>query len=132
MAGMLEIFDGEIRQQLQGKLICGSKVKYPNGTVMAKYEFLSLRQVLELILMKVYRLTQERSNLDRRESKMSKRTAEELKPMAYSINDTAKISGLCRATIYNHINSGKLRSVKVGGRRLVPDEALRELLQVGQ
>lgn len=61
-----------------------------------------------------------------------KRDAETLRPMAHGINDVVRLSGLCRGTIYNHINSGQLRSVKVGGRRLVPDEALRDFLQIGR
>jgi excisionase family DNA binding protein len=50
--------------------------------------------------------------------------------LAHRVNAAAEIIGVKRSTIYNLINSGKLRSVKVGGTRLIPDAALRELLQV--
>lgn len=44
------------------------------------------------------------------------------------INDAARVSGLGRTTIYELIKERKLKSVKVGGRRLVPMAALRELI----
>jgi excisionase family DNA binding protein len=50
--------------------------------------------------------------------------------LAHRVNAAADIIGVKRSTIYNLIASGKLRSVKVGGSRLIPDAALRELLQV--
>ena len=49
--------------------------------------------------------------------------------LAYRVNDAAKVSGLSRSSIYNLIGDGKLRSVLVAGRRLIPADALRELLQ---
>jgi excisionase family DNA binding protein len=48
--------------------------------------------------------------------------------MAYRVNDAAAVLGVCRATIYNLIAANKLRSVMVAGRRLIPADALRELL----
>ena len=50
--------------------------------------------------------------------------------MAYRVNDAAKVSGLSRSTIYNLIAARKLRSVVVAGRRLIPADALRDLLGV--
>jgi hypothetical protein len=49
--------------------------------------------------------------------------------LAYRINDAAAISGLGRSSLYKLMNSGQLRSVLVAGRRLIPAEALRELMQ---
>jgi excisionase family DNA binding protein len=49
--------------------------------------------------------------------------------LAHRVNAAADILGLKRSSIYNLINSGKLRSVKVGGARLIPDAALRELVE---
>jgi excisionase family DNA binding protein len=49
--------------------------------------------------------------------------------LAYRINDAAAISGLGRSSLYKLMNSGQLRAVKVAGRRLIPAEALRELMQ---
>jgi hypothetical protein len=49
--------------------------------------------------------------------------------LAYRINDASAISGLGRSSLYKLMNSGQLRSVLVAGRRLIPAEALRELMQ---
>jgi hypothetical protein len=48
--------------------------------------------------------------------------------LAYRINDAVKLSGLSRSSIYKLIGEGKLRSVLVAGRRLIPADALRSLL----
>ena len=48
--------------------------------------------------------------------------------LAHRVNAAAAIIGMKRSTIYNLINAGKLESVKVGGARLIPDAALRELI----
>jgi excisionase family DNA binding protein len=50
-------------------------------------------------------------------------------PLAYRIDDAVKVSGLGRSTIYKLLTSGRLRSVRVAGRRLIPVDALRELLR---
>jgi len=49
--------------------------------------------------------------------------------LAYRVNDAAAISGLGRSSLYKLMNSGQLRSVLVAGRRLIPAEALRDLIQ---
>jgi excisionase family DNA binding protein len=49
--------------------------------------------------------------------------------IAYRVNDAARVSGLSRSSIYELIGEGKLRSIMVAGRRLIPTDALRELLQ---
>jgi excisionase family DNA binding protein len=48
--------------------------------------------------------------------------------LAYRVNDAVKISGLSRSSIYKLIAEGELRSVVVAGRRLIPADALRDLL----
>jgi excisionase family DNA binding protein len=48
--------------------------------------------------------------------------------LAYRVNDAVKVSGLSRNSIYKLIAKGELRSVLVAGRRLIPADALRELL----
>jgi excisionase family DNA binding protein len=48
--------------------------------------------------------------------------------MAYRVNDAAAVLGVCRASIYNLIAANRLRSVMVAGRRLIPADALGELL----
>lgn len=46
--------------------------------------------------------------------------------VGYSINEVCNMTGLCRQTVYNQINSGQLRSFKVGKRRLISPAALDE------
>lgn len=48
--------------------------------------------------------------------------------LAFSMNEAEHVSGLSRTNLYQLIADGKLKTVKVGGRRLVPADALRELL----
>ncbi len=48
--------------------------------------------------------------------------------LAYRIDEVVKASGLGRTKIYQLINEGRLKSLKVGGRRLVVADSLRELL----
>ena len=49
--------------------------------------------------------------------------------LAYRIGDAAKVAGLSRSSLYVLIGEGKLRSVLVAGRRLIPADALRDLLR---
>ena len=49
--------------------------------------------------------------------------------LALRINDAVAVSGLGRSTIYKLIDSEKLRSVKIGKRRLVIRESLESLLR---
>ena len=44
--------------------------------------------------------------------------------LTYSIPHAAKVTDTSRSTIYRAIQEGDLDSVKVGGRRLIPKEAL--------
>jgi excisionase family DNA binding protein len=50
---------------------------------------------------------------------------------AYSVRETARTTNLSYATIYRLIGKGRLKTVKVGGRRLVPVEAIDALLAGG-
>ncbi len=50
---------------------------------------------------------------------------------AFSIRETELATSLSHATIYRLIASGKLTTVKVGARRLVPVEAIDALLREG-
>jgi excisionase family DNA binding protein len=45
----------------------------------------------------------------------------------YTIAETGRIFGVCRSTIESWHRSGILRTVKLGGRRLVPESAIRDL-----
>jgi excisionase family DNA binding protein len=47
---------------------------------------------------------------------------------AFSLAEVSGLTGLSISGLYLLINRGKLRSARVGGRRLIPREALQELL----
>jgi excisionase family DNA binding protein len=47
-----------------------------------------------------------------------------------SIAEAAETLGISRTALYSAIESGRLRSVKVGRRRLIPASALAELTEV--
>ena len=49
--------------------------------------------------------------------------------LAYRVNDAAKVAGLSRSSLYLLIGEGTLKSVLVAGRRLIPADALRDLLR---
>ena len=53
---------------------------------------------------------------------------ETLERRALSIPEAARTCGLSRATIYRLIADGKLSTLKIGARRLVPVGALDALL----
>jgi excisionase family DNA binding protein len=63
---------------------------------------------------------------------MQQRTPKESGPRrAYDINEAAAAFGLSRTTLYKLIGVGTLRSVKIGGRRLIPVDAIEALLAGG-
>jgi excisionase family DNA binding protein len=49
-------------------------------------------------------------------------------PLAVSPAEAGRLVGIGRTTIYAAISSGQLRSLKIGTRRLVAVDALREWL----
>jgi excisionase family DNA binding protein len=55
----------------------------------------------------------------------------EEKRRALSMRETARTTGLSRATLYRLLKDGRLTTVKVGARRLVPVRALDALLDGG-
>lgn len=52
-------------------------------------------------------------------------------PLAYSINDACRVSGLGRTTLYELIGRGEIKVRKVGARTLVPADSLRAFLNAG-
>jgi excisionase family DNA binding protein len=52
----------------------------------------------------------------------------DIRKVAYSIKEACKASSLGRTTIYGHIAAGRLRATRVGGRTLIPAEALHALI----
>jgi len=51
---------------------------------------------------------------------------------AYQVNEAVATYRLSRSTLYKLMGAGKLRSVKVGGRRLIPVEAIEALIAGGE
>lgn len=50
---------------------------------------------------------------------------------AYRINEAVAAYRLSRSTLYKLIAAGTLHTVKIGGRRLIPRDALEALLNEG-
>jgi excisionase family DNA binding protein len=50
------------------------------------------------------------------------------RPRAYGIKAFCSAYGVGRSTVYNLIAEGKLRTVKIAGRRLIPADAAEALL----
>jgi len=51
--------------------------------------------------------------------------------IALRIRDASAVSGLSRSTLYELLKAGKLRAVKIGGRRLILRDSLEALLLGG-
>lgn len=51
------------------------------------------------------------------------------RPRAYGVKAFCKAYGLSRATCYNLMSRGQLKTIKIGGRRLIPADAAEALLQ---
>jgi excisionase family DNA binding protein len=59
-------------------------------------------------------------------------TISDEKPRAVSIVEAARMCGLSRATLYRLISQKKLKTLKIGGRRLVPVAAIDILLATAE
>jgi excisionase family DNA binding protein len=49
---------------------------------------------------------------------------------AYRVNDFCALYGLGRSSVYALMAKGKLRTVRIGGRRLIPADEAEALLRV--
>ncbi len=49
-------------------------------------------------------------------------------PLALRVKDAASALGCSRSTLYLLMKRGKLRSVKIAGRRVIPMDAAKSLL----
>jgi excisionase family DNA binding protein len=49
-------------------------------------------------------------------------------PLCLRVEDAARALGIGRSTVYDLIRSGRLRSIKIGRRRLVPRDAVEALI----
>jgi excisionase family DNA binding protein len=50
---------------------------------------------------------------------------------AFHVKEAARVYGWSRSTLYKMMKEGTLRTVKIGGRRLIPRDALEALLNGG-
>lgn len=55
-----------------------------------------------------------------------------LEPLAYSINEACHVSSLGRTYVYLLIKQGKLKTLKIGRRTLIPAASLRDLIEGGE
>ena len=51
-----------------------------------------------------------------------------MEPLAVSINDTARMLGVGRTTVYEMIKDGRLEAFKLGRRTLVRVDSIRRLV----
>jgi excisionase family DNA binding protein len=51
-----------------------------------------------------------------------------LPKLAYSIREACEASSLGKTTIYSLIAVGRLRTIRIGGRTIIPAESLHALL----
>jgi excisionase family DNA binding protein len=52
-----------------------------------------------------------------------------MEPLAVSINDTVKVLGVGRTSVYAMIKDGRLEAFKLGRRTLVKAESIRRLVE---
>jgi excisionase family DNA binding protein len=53
-------------------------------------------------------------------------------PRAYRVNDFCRLYGIGRSGVYKLLKEGKLPSVVIAGRRLIPRDAAEALLRGGE
>jgi predicted DNA-binding transcriptional regulator AlpA len=51
------------------------------------------------------------------------------RPRAYRVAEFCRAYGLSRSSTYNLMAAGKLKTVKIAGRRLIPTDAAEALLK---
>ena len=49
-------------------------------------------------------------------------------PRLHTVKQTSERLSICRANLYNLMSSGRLRSVKIGRRRLIPEQAIVDFI----
>jgi excisionase family DNA binding protein len=54
-----------------------------------------------------------------------------LERLGYRVNDFCKVVGIGRTYLYRLIASGRIRSVLIGGRRIIPADEARRLIREG-
>jgi len=59
----------------------------------------------------------------------SENSAAQVEPLTYSVEAFCKAVGVGATTTYKLIKEGKLKTVKIAGRRLIPATEARRLIQ---
>ena len=57
------------------------------------------------------------------------RTKERVTPLAYTIKDAVKLTGMSRTRLYEELKSGRLTAKKAGRSTLIPHESLEAWLK---
>lgn len=52
----------------------------------------------------------------------------ELSKLGFSVREACQATSLGRSTLYTHIAAGRLRVTRVGGRTIIPADALRAFI----
>lgn len=61
----------------------------------------------------------------------SKPKTEPILPVANTVGTACSRLSICRATLYKQIKRGKIRTVKFGSRRMIPEDELQRVAQEG-
>lgn len=59
---------------------------------------------------------------------MSTQDAGALPPLAYSVDETLRLLGICRPKLYEAINAGRIVARKMGRRTLIPAAEVQRYL----
>lgn len=52
--------------------------------------------------------------------------------VAFSVQETAELLGVCPASVYRALKRGDLEAVMLGGRRLIPRRSIEKLLSAAR
>lgn len=74
------------------------------------------------------KLTRVHPDLDERSALVTSTNDRTIEPLAVSVNDAIRISGLGRTSLYEAVGSGTLASLKIGKRRLILLDSLKAWL----
>jgi excisionase family DNA binding protein len=74
----------------------------------------------------VHMVTGARFAVPQDKDKRTMRHENNIERLAVSVEDAAAMAGIGRTTLYDAMGSGSLRSLKIGKRRLIRLDALRE------